>query len=33
MAEGGSPNDDMDQIAKQLNDFHLNVMDQDDNYV
>ena len=33
MAQGGSSDDEMDILSKQLEGVHLDVMDQDDNYV
>ena len=33
MAQGGGSDEEMDKISKKLADVHLNVMDQEDNYV
>ena len=33
MAEGGNLDDEMDKISRDLEKVHLDMMDQDDNYV
>ena len=33
MATGGKDNDDMDEISQKLSKLHLDLMDEDDNYV